>query len=273
MAAEWCYGVDGRDAGPVSASELRKLAQEGRVTPDTPIWKVGSSKKVPASRVRGLFPDDAVGSAAKPDRSERAPRPAGPRGRGAEPQENPAEGKERSTLLEHVEVSAGRVAEVTRFGVGAIVQGFRHINGHAVRHLHPQRYAMVCVAFFTLVGVMVEPLLRAEWTAPVLQALAFATMVPCLMVVLGDPSSRIPSNLRAMGLRWAAASFVAWIVIWQVLRFLGHGSWIPLGMMVASLALLGTVIEAPGGKSRREKGRKPRAGGGDQRPRPTAPSS
>jgi hypothetical protein len=171
-------------------------------------------------------------------------------------------------------MSAGRVVDVTRFGVGGIVQGFRHINGQMLRHLNPQRYAMACVALFTLVGVMVEPLLRGAWTAPILQALAFVTMVPCLMVVLGDPSSRLPSNLRLIGFRWAGASILAWIAIWLVLRIFKDGSWIPLGMVVGSVALLGTVIEAaPARKSRSASGKRPKARGGDRPPRSTPRSS
>jgi len=274
MAAEWCYSERGLERGPVSASDLCRLAQTGRINPETPIWKLGTNQRVPASRVRGLFSDSGAASAASPARSHDAPRAGVAQMENRAPQEAAEPEQKASSILSHVEVSAGRVADVTRFGVSGIVQGFRHINGQMVRHLHSQRYAMVCVAFFTLVGVVVEPLMRGVWTAPILQALAFVTMVPCLMVVLGDPSSRIPSNLRLIGFRWAGASILAWIAVWLVLRTFKHGSWIPLGMVVASVALLGTVIEAaPARKPRPATGKRPKARGADRPPRSTPRSS
>ena len=274
MAAEWCYAENGRDQGPVSASDLRKLVQAGRITGQTPIWKLGTDQRVPASRVRGLFPGSGAASSPSAARSHDAPRDDAAQAESSALQEATEASQATSSILSHVEMSAGRVVDVTRFGVGGIVQGFRHINGQMLRHLHPQRYAMACVAFFTLIGVMVEPLLRGAWTAPILQALAFVSMVPCLMVVLGDPSCRIPSNLRLMGFRWAGASILAWIAIWLVLRIFGQGSWIPLGMVFASVALFGTVIDAPPTrKPRWATGKRPKARDGNRPPRSTPRSS
>jgi len=177
-------------------------------------------------------------------------------------------------LMRQVAPSAVQMAGVTKFGLRAVVQGLKHVNGQMLRHLHPQRYALVSVAVFTLLGVMLEPVLRGDWTAPILQPLAFLTLVPCLTAVLGDPSTRIPSNLRSMGFRWAGAALVAWVVIWLLLRLFKDPSWIPIGMVIASVVLLGTVIQSPGaGKAHSVGGKRVRGGRGDRVPESTGPSS
>ena len=51
----WHYRALGQDLGPVSASEIRRLAAAGRIGPDTQIKKVGTSDWILACRVKGLF--------------------------------------------------------------------------------------------------------------------------------------------------------------------------------------------------------------------------
>ena len=55
MAAEWFYQVKGRQSGPVEPAELRRLADTGIVTPDTPVRKVADGRWVRAEQVQGLF--------------------------------------------------------------------------------------------------------------------------------------------------------------------------------------------------------------------------
>lgn len=55
MADEWHYTVDGNQQGPVSASELKRLAASGNLGPTDLIWKEGMAEWKPASSVRGLF--------------------------------------------------------------------------------------------------------------------------------------------------------------------------------------------------------------------------
>lgn len=58
MATEWYYAVGGSERGPVSSSELKRLAASGTIQPETLIWKDGYSAWVHASTAQGLFPSD-----------------------------------------------------------------------------------------------------------------------------------------------------------------------------------------------------------------------
>ena len=55
MASRWYYKVMGEELGPVSATELRQLAQRGVLDLDAPV-RNESSDWVSAGKVRGLFP-------------------------------------------------------------------------------------------------------------------------------------------------------------------------------------------------------------------------
>jgi predicted RNA-binding Zn-ribbon protein involved in translation (DUF1610 family) len=59
MASRWfCQCGDVRH-GPLSASQLKALAQSGQLTPADEVWKEGMASRVPAYRVKGLFPEPA----------------------------------------------------------------------------------------------------------------------------------------------------------------------------------------------------------------------
>ena len=154
------------------------------------------------------------------------------------------------------EVSAAKVAGVTRFSTGAVVQALRHLNGRMLRRLHPQRYTVVCVALITVVVTLIEPLLRGQWSAPYLQPLAWLSMAPALAAVLGDPTARIPANLRAIGIRWSGLAAGAWIVILQLLRLFSNDSWIPIAMVVGCGAMLCAMLGDPAGKQAKPRRRK-----------------
>ena len=55
MASEWFYQAMGRQIGPVSAADLRNLAQRGTIAADTPVRKAPDGTWVVAERVQGLF--------------------------------------------------------------------------------------------------------------------------------------------------------------------------------------------------------------------------
>ena len=67
--ADWYYARDGRHQGPITAAQLRQMAQAGELQPDDLVFKEGGTNWVPASTVQGLFP--AGGAAVRP-----APAPA-----------------------------------------------------------------------------------------------------------------------------------------------------------------------------------------------------
>jgi hypothetical protein len=67
------YSVDGKEHGPVSAAELRKLAAGGRLRSDHLVWKSGLPKWIEARKVKGLFQDGSppnviIASPAAPSR-------------------------------------------------------------------------------------------------------------------------------------------------------------------------------------------------------------
>jgi len=55
MAQNWFVTLDGKEHGPLSSSQLKQLAGQGKVSPDTDVRQGSSGKWVPAAKVKGLF--------------------------------------------------------------------------------------------------------------------------------------------------------------------------------------------------------------------------
>ena len=55
MAVEWFCQVSGEQLGPLSARQLKTMAQRGQLTPDSQVRQGSNGKWVPAGRVKGLF--------------------------------------------------------------------------------------------------------------------------------------------------------------------------------------------------------------------------
>lgn len=53
--AKWYYNQGGQQRGPISDSQLKRLASGGQLRPADLIWKEGLAQWVPASKVKGLF--------------------------------------------------------------------------------------------------------------------------------------------------------------------------------------------------------------------------
>lgn len=56
MAAEWHYSKNGQQHGPVSAADLKAMAQAGELAPTDKVWKEGMAEWKTARTVKGLFP-------------------------------------------------------------------------------------------------------------------------------------------------------------------------------------------------------------------------
>jgi hypothetical protein len=56
-AQQWLLSRDGKNYGPMSSGQLRKLCQTGKINPADLICRVGSDRWMPASELRGLFPE------------------------------------------------------------------------------------------------------------------------------------------------------------------------------------------------------------------------
>lgn len=60
MATEWFYTNAGQQCGPVSASELKSMAESGSLMPDDQVWKDGMAEWRRAKSLKGLFPEVSV---------------------------------------------------------------------------------------------------------------------------------------------------------------------------------------------------------------------
>jgi len=56
MAAEWHYSKNGQQHGPVSAADLKAMAQAGELAPTDKVWKEGMAEWKAAGKIKGLFP-------------------------------------------------------------------------------------------------------------------------------------------------------------------------------------------------------------------------
>ena len=66
----WYYTVGDEEIGPVSAAELKALAKDGTVGPNTQVWKEGTAEWTTAGKVKGLIP-----AKKKPQQQRRQQRP------------------------------------------------------------------------------------------------------------------------------------------------------------------------------------------------------
>jgi hypothetical protein len=52
---EWYYAEEDQQVGPVTSSDIKRLAQSGRLKPDDLVWREGMDMWMPARSVQGLF--------------------------------------------------------------------------------------------------------------------------------------------------------------------------------------------------------------------------
>jgi len=68
VTQEWYYAVDGDRQGPISAAELKNLAEAGNLKQGDLVWKEGMTDWAPAKSIKGLFTGNAAPAA--PARTE-----------------------------------------------------------------------------------------------------------------------------------------------------------------------------------------------------------
>src|SRR5262249_44118267 len=80
MADEWFYAHEGKEFGPFTTAQLKRLGASGQILPTALVRKTGMGRRVPARAVKGLCPEAA--STAKPQSAaaprSRTPPPAPP---------------------------------------------------------------------------------------------------------------------------------------------------------------------------------------------------
>ena len=57
---QWYYARNDQQFGPVSAAELKQLADGGKLSPDDLLWREGMDSWNTAINLRGLFSDDTT---------------------------------------------------------------------------------------------------------------------------------------------------------------------------------------------------------------------
>ena len=67
--AQWYYADGDIRKGPYLVAELKSIAQSGKVTPESLIWRSGFEDWVLASRVKGLFVDEPLKESKQPETS------------------------------------------------------------------------------------------------------------------------------------------------------------------------------------------------------------
>src|SRR2546421_8359958 len=83
MAEIWYYTNDGKQMGPVTTAELKRLAASGSLKPTDLVWKDGMPNWVRASSTRDLFSENGTITAPAPEAissAKTAPRQAERRG-------------------------------------------------------------------------------------------------------------------------------------------------------------------------------------------------
>jgi hypothetical protein len=80
MAEEWFYAHEGKEFGPFTTSQLKRLGASGQILPTDLVWKSGMAKRVPARAVKGLCPEAAATAKPRPAAAPqgRTPPPAQP---------------------------------------------------------------------------------------------------------------------------------------------------------------------------------------------------
>lgn len=72
MVQQWYYTKGERKIGPVTAAELKHLAQNSELLPDDLVWREGLREWMAAKRIRGLFPENAAADSVAPPAAETA---------------------------------------------------------------------------------------------------------------------------------------------------------------------------------------------------------
>ena len=95
MAAEWYCSVSGKTLGPLSAEQLKALAEQGKLTPRHQVRRGTDDPWVSAGRVKGLFPkaSDATPVARARSTEAQAPQTQVPQARAAVTPPDPQKAK------------------------------------------------------------------------------------------------------------------------------------------------------------------------------------
>jgi TM2 domain-containing membrane protein YozV len=94
VSQEWYYSVNGDRQGPITAAELKKLAEAGTLKATDLVWKDGMADWAQAKTIKGLFGGGGSGSAA-PSTGRASEQPARARAREDDDDDRPSRARRR----------------------------------------------------------------------------------------------------------------------------------------------------------------------------------
>jgi hypothetical protein len=101
---QWYYARNDQQFGPVSAAELKQLADEGQLSPDDMLWREGMDQWATAINLRGLFSNDAQVPTAPAVMSQPTPPPAQPGAAAVKPPPAPGRGVSLRSILRTTQI-------------------------------------------------------------------------------------------------------------------------------------------------------------------------
>jgi GYF domain 2 len=72
---QWYYARNDQQFGPISAAELKQLADSGQLSPDDLLWREGMDSWATAINLRGLFTSEAAANTPPVEQSATIPQP------------------------------------------------------------------------------------------------------------------------------------------------------------------------------------------------------
>ena len=73
---QWYYARNDQQFGPISAAELKQLADSGQLSPDDLLWREGMDSWATAINLRGLFTNEATANTPTAEQSATISQPA-----------------------------------------------------------------------------------------------------------------------------------------------------------------------------------------------------
>ena len=198
MTQFWNYEKDGRDLGPFSPNEIKKLANSGVISPETLVWQDGTSRRVPAILVRGLIvPKVAI------DVSE-TQRDASSLSAG---QGQISENKN--------DVKSGEIQQTDKFTISNVPSVLQGMNRHVLKRVHPQRYFIILLAIVGLSAAVINPIIFGKTLAVTssYQLLTFFSLLPTIAVFFGNPREPMSAGISTFLIKFEGFFAILWGIL------------------------------------------------------------
>lgn len=245
MADEWHYSIGGAKNGPVTAGELKGLADSRMLSPADLVWKEGMAQWVPARAVKGLFPAPAptpLASATVPPapqpRSRRAESPSSDVWHPIQAGVEIAREACPEDLAERISALATKVGLVTLYGSAAIA-----FLGGLLFAIRGNNFRIVLAALAAAVAILVGQYVAARLLGAIRAAISSNRSILSSLAV---PDSLfvvivVATVAGVLGLLWAAIELREFLPLVAAVAALVVGAYSAL--VVITPTSLGVDIE------------------------------